>query len=173
MSTFGQNRGYIEELYASYLEDPASVSAAWRDYFADYRPDAAAPAATQPATPVAEPAAETDATLLRGAAARIAENMNRSLGMPTATSARTIAVKMLDENRLRINQHQTTVAGSKISFTHLIAWAVVRALRAHPAMNAAYAELFTDSPPARAAVQVARIPRDAKVEIMLTAVKTD
>ena len=42
----------------------------------------------------------------------------------------------------------------------------------YAAMNAAYAELFTDSPPARAAVQVARIPRDAKVEIMLTAVKT-
>lgn len=46
-------------------------------------------------------------------------------------------------------------------------------LNDYAAMNAAYAEVFGQSPPARAAVQVARIPKDASVEIMLTAVKSE
>jgi 2-oxoglutarate dehydrogenase E1 component len=132
----GQNRGYIEELYASYLADPASVSEAWRDYFADYPGERSErPAPTPVRAPAAPPAGAVE---LRGAAARLAENMERSLGVPTATSARTIAVKLLDENRRRINQHQSIVAGPKISFTHLVAWAVVRALERHPALNGAW-----------------------------------
>ena len=44
-------------------------------------------------------------------------------------------------------------------------------LNDYSAMNSVYAEYFTDGPPARAAVQVARVPRDARVEIMLTAAR--
>ncbi len=135
MNRFGQNRGYIEELYRSYLADASSVSAAWRDYFADFRPETPAPTAgTAPA------AADGGAEVLRGAAARTAENMQRSLTVPTATSARTIAVKALVENRRRINQHQETTSRAKVSLTHLIAWAVLRALERHPEMNACFAE---------------------------------
>ncbi len=77
---------------------------------------------------------------LRGAAARIAENMEASLAIPVATSQRTIPVKVVDENRTIINQHLTLVGKDKVSYTHLIGWAVVQALKAYPNLNNAYAE---------------------------------
>src|SRR6185295_17428349 len=77
---------------------------------------------------------------LRGAPARIAENMSASLAIPLATSQRTIAVKVMDENRRIINQHRTLVGRSKVSFTHNIGWAIVRALEDLPGLNHAYAE---------------------------------
>jgi len=43
----------------------------------------------------------------------------------------------------------------------------------YAAVNRIYGEVFADAPPARAAVEVARLPRDARVEIMMTAVRTD
>jgi len=75
---------------------------------------------------------------LIGPAARIAENMDRSLDIPTATSQRVVPVKVLEENRRIINQHLATVGGSKVSFTHLIAYAIVRALERFPNLNSAY-----------------------------------
>lgn len=39
----------------------------------------------------------------------------------------------------------------------------------YPAMNAAYSTYFEDAPPARAAVQAAGIPAEARVEITVTA----
>ena len=62
---------------------------------------------------------------LKGAAARTAKNMEESLSIPTATSARTIPAKVLIENRAVINGHLRHTHGGKISFTHLIGWAVV------------------------------------------------
>jgi len=142
MDKFGQNLGYIDELFLSYQADPDSVSEAWRDFFADWRATTSpAPPGAPPTPPAAPrvPAAETPAgEPLRGIQAKIAENMTASLQVPTATSARTIAVKMLEENRRIINLHQNRVSGPRISFTHLIAWAIVRALEAHPAINARY-----------------------------------
>jgi hypothetical protein len=63
-----------------------------------------------------------------------------SLAVPTATSVRSVPVKLLEENRRLINHHQATIAGPKISFTHLIAWAVVRCLVKHPVLNSGYLE---------------------------------
>ena len=60
--------------------------------------------------------------------------------MPLATSQRTIPVKVVDENRRIINQHRTVVGKSKVSYTHLIGWAIVKALKSYPALNHAYAE---------------------------------
>jgi multifunctional 2-oxoglutarate metabolism enzyme len=77
---------------------------------------------------------------LRGTAARIAENMNLSLAVPTATSQRAIPVKVIDENRTLINQHRTMAGKSKISYTHIIAYAITQALKKFPNMNHAYAE---------------------------------
>ncbi|NND72477.1 MAG: multifunctional oxoglutarate decarboxylase/oxoglutarate dehydrogenase thiamine pyrophosphate-binding subunit/dihydrolipoyllysine-residue succinyltransferase subunit [Rhodothermales bacterium] len=75
---------------------------------------------------------------LRGPSAKIAENMEASLSVPTATSVRTFPVKLMAENRGLINAYQKTVGGEKVSFTHLIGWAIVKAMSKFPAMNSIY-----------------------------------
>ena len=75
---------------------------------------------------------------LKGASARSAKNMEASLQIPTATSARAIPAKVLIENRLLINTHLASTRGGKVSFTHLIAWALVESLAEMPEMNVAY-----------------------------------
>lgn len=76
--------------------------------------------------------------ILKGASARTAKNMEASLQIPTATSARAIPAKVLIENRLLINTHLASTRGGKVSFTHLIAWALVESLAEMPEMNVAY-----------------------------------
>ena len=78
---------------------------------------------------------------LRGISARIAENMQASLEVPTATSVRTIPAKLLEENRRIINRYIAARRGGKVSYTHLIGWAVLKALEKHPAMSASYADV--------------------------------
>jgi 2-oxoglutarate dehydrogenase E1 component len=75
---------------------------------------------------------------LRGAAARVAKNMEASLGVPTATSVRTVPARLLEVNRAVINRHLARETGAKVSFTHLIGYAVVQALQAVPALNATF-----------------------------------
>ncbi len=77
---------------------------------------------------------------LRGAAARIAENMTASLSIPVATSQRQIPVRVIEENRNVINKHRALQERSKLSFTHIIAWAIVKAVKSNPGLNHAYAE---------------------------------
>ena len=99
---------------------------------------AAAPAAeTRTATP---PAVEPDveATPIRGAALKIVENMEASVFVPTATSQRRIPVKLLDENRRLINKFLEENDRGKASYTHLIAWAMLRALEQYPRLNDGY-----------------------------------
>jgi 2-oxoglutarate decarboxylase len=97
------------------------------------------------ATPVPEikptaPAAaeEIEAVPIRGAALKIVENMEASLSVPTATSQRRIPVKLLDENRRIINKHLQENDRGKASYTHLIAWALLRALEEFPQLNDGY-----------------------------------
>ena len=75
---------------------------------------------------------------MRGVAGKIALNMDLSLTVPTATSQRAVPVKVIDENRYFINQHQTRYGQAKVSYTHLIAWAIVQALKKTPSLNDAY-----------------------------------
>ncbi|PSQ99751.1 MAG: multifunctional oxoglutarate decarboxylase/oxoglutarate dehydrogenase thiamine pyrophosphate-binding subunit/dihydrolipoyllysine-residue succinyltransferase subunit, partial [Bacteroidetes bacterium QS_9_68_14] len=75
---------------------------------------------------------------MRGAAGKIAENMEKSIGVPTATSMREIPVRLLSENRALINDYQRQVGGEKVSYTHLIAYALVQAMHEYPAMNATF-----------------------------------
>jgi len=82
---------------------------------------------------------------LRGPALRIAENMTASLTVPLATSQRSMPVKVIDENRRLINQHRSAAGESKVSYTHLVAWAIVRALEKAPALNQAYSENGAES----------------------------
>jgi 2-oxoglutarate decarboxylase len=76
--------------------------------------------------------------LLRGAAARIAANMRESLGVPTATSVHPVPAKLLEVNRQIINNQLGRTTGGKVSFTHIIGWAVVKALKAVPALNSSF-----------------------------------
>ena len=78
---------------------------------------------------------------LKGAAARTVANMEASLAVPTATSLRDIPAKLVADNRLVMNNHLKRGRGGKISFTHIIGYAVVRAAVALPEMNAAYTEI--------------------------------
>ncbi|HZE31486.1 MAG TPA: multifunctional oxoglutarate decarboxylase/oxoglutarate dehydrogenase thiamine pyrophosphate-binding subunit/dihydrolipoyllysine-residue succinyltransferase subunit, partial [Actinoallomurus sp.] len=78
---------------------------------------------------------------LRGVAARTVTNMEASLEVPTATSVRAVPAKLLIDNRIVINNHLKRGRGGKVSFTHLIGYALVRALQAMPEMNASYAEV--------------------------------
>ncbi len=72
---------------------------------------------------------------LRGGPAIIVKNMEASRDIPTATSYRSVPVKVLEENRRFLNHHLDLASGGKVSFTHIIAWAVIRALAAHPGLN--------------------------------------
>jgi 2-oxoglutarate decarboxylase len=178
---FGPNVGLIDEMYRQYLDDPESVSEAWREFFAENEPDVApdedgqAEAAPPPATPPevreapapraeakpapapkpkaapkakAEPAPKAEAdgardqtVPLRGAAARIVEAMEASRAVPTATSVRTVPAKLLEVNRTVLNGHLRRRQGGKVSFTHIIAYAVVKALEAVPVMTSMYREV--------------------------------
>ena len=77
-------------------------------------------------------------TTLRGAPARTAKNMDVSLTVPTATSVRSLPVKLLIDQRVVINNHLRRARGGKVSFTHLIGYAMVQALKNVPAMNTGY-----------------------------------
>jgi multifunctional 2-oxoglutarate metabolism enzyme len=78
---------------------------------------------------------------IRGGAVRIVENMEASLQIPTATSVRTLPVRTLEENRRLLNKSREGAGQSKVSFTHVVAWAILRALDTFPRMNDAYAEV--------------------------------
>ncbi|HEY6045334.1 MAG TPA: multifunctional oxoglutarate decarboxylase/oxoglutarate dehydrogenase thiamine pyrophosphate-binding subunit/dihydrolipoyllysine-residue succinyltransferase subunit, partial [Pyrinomonadaceae bacterium] len=161
---FGANATYVETLLARWRSDPALVDESWRTYFDELvgangdsataspppaaakfetrnEGTAAAPAKTKPTKAVAKAAAptlsapRTEATPIRGAALKIVENMEASLSVPTATSQRRIPVKLLDENRRIINRHLQENNQGKTSFTHLIAYALLRALESFPQMN--------------------------------------
>jgi hypothetical protein len=67
--------------------------------------------------------------------------MEESLSVPTATSVRAIPAKLLMDNRVVVNNHLARGRGGKVSFTHLIGWAVVRAAADNPGMNASFAEV--------------------------------
>ncbi len=91
--------------------------------------------------PTGAPANGAGLTPLRGVAARIVQNMDASLTVPTATSVRAVPAKLLVDNRIVINNHLARGRGGKVSFTHLIGYAMVRALAAHPEMNNSFAEV--------------------------------
>jgi len=78
---------------------------------------------------------ESEVQKLRGPAARIVANMDASLEIPTATSVRSMPAKALIDNRIAINEHLRRNRGGKVSFTHIIGYAIVKALTAMPDMN--------------------------------------
>src|SRR5581483_9454325 len=139
----GINSWLEDELYQQYRRDHSVVAESLKNNFEKGHVGnggAAKPVQPAPVTPLFEPAAGEQIQPLRGAAGRIAQNMAASVTIPLATSQRTIAVKVMDENRRIINQHRTLVGRGKVSYTHLIGWAVIKSLQELPGVNHAYAE---------------------------------
>ncbi len=143
-SAFGPNVWLIDEMYREYLAHPEGVSDSWREFFSDYRPQGIR---TQP-TPVPPKAEEKAAVAgpppgavpLAGSLARLVENMEASLALPTATTFRTVPIKLLEENRELINEYLARKMAGRVSFTHLLAFAAVKALQHVPALRATFAQ---------------------------------
>src|SRR6266571_2450878 len=151
------NAAFVQVMYEQYLRDPASVSDDWRQLFDNGRlaelpviptdraevlgrgekgeVPSAAPPRTSPLSPL--PGALTPIT---GPAGRLVQNMTDSLSVPTATSFREITVDVLDARRRELNARLATT-GKKISYTHLIGWAIVRGARDLPVMTHAFQEV--------------------------------
>src|SRR5436309_3064566 len=148
-------------MYEQYLRDPASVGEEWRQLFDNGKlaelpvipaspaeavrearggsrgtTSAAAPVATPPVSPLPSPGL----TPITGPAARLVQNMTDSLSVPTATSFREITVDVLDARRRELNA-QLAAAGKKISYTHLIGYAIARAARELPVMTHAFRDV--------------------------------
>ena len=129
-------------------------------------PAAPAPVAPAPVAPVSQPIVRESATAqptpadpivkpapvlitpgasslepIRGVSARVVQSMEASLSVPTATSVRAIPAKLMIDNRIVINNHLARGRGGKVSFTHIIAYAMIKAVRAMPEMNAFFGEL--------------------------------
>ena len=169
----GQNAWLVDEMYEQYRANPNSVSASWQEFFADYGNDksevitgAAKERLTTAVAPVAAPAttattattaadagsapsavAEALGDPIRGVAARIVANMQASLQVPTATSFREVPARLLEVNRSILSNYLQRTRGGKVSFTHIIGYAVVRAIAdAMPVMNSAFATDATGQP---------------------------
>ena len=84
---------------------------------------------------------DDEVQVLRGAAAAVVKNMSASLDVPTATSVRAVPAKLMIDNRTVINNHLKRTRGGKISFTHVLGYAIVHAVKKFPNMNRHYAEM--------------------------------
>ncbi|MEY4901265.1 MAG: hypothetical protein RI895_1687, partial [Actinomycetota bacterium] len=137
------------EFFADYSPSDFSPLAAATNSALQPRLSAPAPAASEPAAsapaPVVKPASASPAApspakvtpaqvsstpdvveKLKGASARVVTNMEASLEVPTATSVRAIPAKLMVDNRIVINNHLARGRGGKVSFTHIIGFAIVR-----------------------------------------------
>ncbi|MEX0625500.1 MAG: multifunctional oxoglutarate decarboxylase/oxoglutarate dehydrogenase thiamine pyrophosphate-binding subunit/dihydrolipoyllysine-residue succinyltransferase subunit, partial [Chloroflexota bacterium] len=141
----GVNAGYIAEMQERWQADPASVDPEWRAIFepaiappTDGQAAVPPPAeASSPATDVAAPVLPGGATPLRGPAARLSRNMTASLAVPTASSFRDVEVATLEARRRELVAQLTP---RRVSFTHLIGFAIARAAAEQPGMTAYHLE---------------------------------
>ena len=143
---FGTNTWFIEYLYRQYEEKPEEVPEQWKKFFNRIvKKDKSNGSEEQGLElkkqeifhKVDQNRIEERKTIV-GSALKILDNMNSSLTIPVATSQRTIPVKLLEENRIIINQHLQKCGEGKISFTHIISWAILKAIKAFPVMNNAF-----------------------------------
>ena len=161
------NAGFAQVMYEEFLRDPAAVGAEWRQLFQSgvvgkpplangngqhpsiTAAETAAPLPTPAnrdgtrsdgATARAATAPPAGGTAIKGPAARLVQNMNESLSVPTATTFRELPVAALEARRRDLNAAlQAAGRSEKVSFTHLIAHAIVQATKRHPTMGDALA----------------------------------
>ena len=153
------NAAFVQVMYEQYLRDPASVGEEWRQLFDNGKlaelpviptnrsevigsgEQGAAPSAAPTGTaPRSLLPASPGLTPITGPAARLVQNMTDSLSVPTATSFREITVDVLDARRRELNA-QLAAAGKKVSYTHLIGYAITRAARELPVMTHAFQDV--------------------------------
>ncbi len=153
----GPNAWLADEMRAQWEIDPTSVDPQWRARFegtdSPSSPDARpapidtnatvvppSPPPPQRVDPVQSPVDGQAGDAIRGVGARIVTNMEASLEVPTATGFREVPAKLLEINRKVINGYLGRTRGGKVSFTHLIGYAIVRAIAdSMPAMNNSFA----------------------------------
>ena len=153
-------REYFEANGAPKSDAPANAPAQKKSAAQAAEKSPAAPGAKAPSDPKASTAAaksakkaekksespldrikdapEPGSRVLKGMFKAIAKNMDESLEIPTATTVRDIPVKLMWENRAMINDHLKRTRGGKISFTHILGYAMVKAVQIHPDMNVRY-----------------------------------
>ncbi len=145
----GLNESYVEILRAQWQSDPLSVPEEWRNYFLGHKTAQMIPVLVAASETTKEKLALVSAETkivdqrsipLVGIAKKIVENMERSLEIPTAMSSRDIPVKVLEENRAIINDYLEDDSRPRCSFTHLIAYAIVKAIQSNPALNNGYSK---------------------------------
>lgn len=155
LAEFGVNTWFVMELLENYLNNPNSVAEDWRELFASLNINGAGNGHLQNKTKSPEPKKDggfpgpfvvnmpqpqpgEEPVAIKGVGERIIENMTSSLTIPIATSFRAIPVKVLEENRIILNNHLKKKNLGKISFTHIIGWAIVKAIGSIPALNNAF-----------------------------------
>jgi len=145
LEKFGANTWFIEYLYNEYVKNPDNVPEQWRKFFGDISgPEGGNGKNTGGSVlrpmniELPQPGDNDEVQLIAGSTEKILANMISSLSVPVATSQRTIPVKLLEENRTLINNHLQRTNKKKISFTHLISWAILKAVQSMPVMNNAF-----------------------------------
>ena len=148
LDQFGLNAGFVSEIYEEYADNKNSVSDYWKSFFEELQSNgkksvaikrqeikSSAPKKTVPV----EIGGDEETEIITGVGAKIIENMEQSLSIPTATSLRTISVKLLEENRRIINHHLSRLKQGKISYSHIVAYSIVKALKNFPSLNNSFA----------------------------------
>src|SRR5882672_8693368 len=157
------NAAFVQAMYEEYLRDPSSVGPEWRELFENGRlaelpvipeppsarsavsgtretPTLPAPKAPAHPAPLTAHAVPSNAVPITGTAARLVANMTESLTVPTATSFRDIPATTLHARRKALNA-QLAASGKKVSFTHLIGYAIVQAAKHFPVMTHHFQEI--------------------------------
>lgn len=139
---FGLNDSYVEMLRSLWLANPTSVPSEWQEYFSNTSNaiKKVSSLITQQSFAKSEVVNFENKVPLLGIQKKIAQNMTESILVPTATSVRQVAAKILEENRSIINNYLEFRSSKKCSFTHIIAYFIVKSLKQFPMINNSYTE---------------------------------
>ncbi|HPO56126.1 MAG TPA: multifunctional oxoglutarate decarboxylase/oxoglutarate dehydrogenase thiamine pyrophosphate-binding subunit/dihydrolipoyllysine-residue succinyltransferase subunit [Ignavibacteriaceae bacterium] len=138
LELFGANAWYVESLIETMRENPDSLPENWKTFFKlaiSGSNDLNLSPVSEKSLKYPQPKNNDMPTPISGGFARIVENMESSLSLPIAQSQRIVPMKLLEENKILINKHLARTSDIKVSFTHIIAYAVVQALKKHINMN--------------------------------------